>query len=91
MQILRRSLQRIVANPRIYNGVQAAFGAREVRRHVAPHLSQTEHKSLLDVGAGTGLYRSLVPDSARYIWQDIDPDKLATILPRSMVSAEQNG
>jgi ubiquinone/menaquinone biosynthesis C-methylase UbiE len=87
MRILRKALESIVAHPRVYDGVQALFGAHEVRRHVAPYLRETEHKSVLDVGAGTGLYRALVPDTAQYIWQDIDPKKLAGFRRRHSASS----
>ena len=31
---------------------------------------------MLDAGAGTGLYATIVPPSCRYVWLDNDPEKL---------------
>jgi len=36
-----------------------------------------EGKRVLDVGAGTGLYRPMLPPTAQYCWWDLDPGKLA--------------
>ena len=69
-------LHRAVAKPWVYDRVQMLFGLKQTHQRLAPYLAETHHKTVLDVGAGTGLYRSLVPETARYIWLDIDPEKL---------------
>jgi pyridine nucleotide-disulfide oxidoreductase family protein len=66
----------LVAKPWLYNVAQNLAGAETVRRHLRPRLQETGGKLVLDVGAGTGLYLSCFPPSARYIWLDPDPQKL---------------
>jgi pyridine nucleotide-disulfide oxidoreductase family protein len=66
----------LVAKPWLYNVAQSLAGAETVRRHLRPRLQETSGKLVLDVGAGTGLYLSCFPSSARYIWLDPDPQKL---------------
>ena len=39
------------------------------------HFSQFSGQSVLDVGAGTGLYASLLPPNTSYIWSDLAPLK----------------
>ncbi|HSB71885.1 MAG TPA: class I SAM-dependent methyltransferase [Candidatus Methylomirabilis sp.] len=60
----------------MYDLVQALFGARHTQARLAPWLASAERKRILDVGAGTGLQRSLVPETAWYIWLDVDWTKL---------------
>jgi pyridine nucleotide-disulfide oxidoreductase family protein len=67
----------LVAKPWLYNVAQNLAGAKTVRRHLRPRLQETSGKLVLDVGAGTGMYLSCYPASARYIWLDPDPQKLA--------------
>jgi SAM-dependent methyltransferase len=63
-------------NALLYDLIQYAVGANIVRRHLRPELRQVGEGIVLDIGAGTGLYASCVPDSARYVWCDNDPEKL---------------
>jgi SAM-dependent methyltransferase len=74
---LLRLVHWLVAKPWLYNVAQNLAGAETVRRHLRPRLEETGGKLVLDVGAGTGLYLSCFPASARYIWLDPDPQKLA--------------
>ena len=74
---LLRLVHWLVAKPWLYNVAQNLAGAEAVRRHLRPRLQETSGKLVLDVGAGTGLYLSCFPPSARYIWLDADPQKLA--------------
>jgi pyridine nucleotide-disulfide oxidoreductase family protein len=73
---LLRLVHRLVAKPWLYNVAQSLAGAETVRRHLRPRLQETSGKLVLDVGAGTGLYLSCFPPTARYIWLDPDPQKL---------------
>ena len=75
--MLHSLAHKIVSQPRVYDWVQKAVGAEEVGRFLAPHLKESAGHSLLDVGAGTGNNRRLLPDSTRYIWMDNDPQKLS--------------
>src|SRR5205809_252524 len=65
--------------PALYDFVQFAAGLRIVRRRLAPHFAGLERARVLDVGGGTGLYRSLIPSSVRYVCLDNDPAKLARL------------
>ena len=68
-----------VLPPRLYDAVQVALGLRLAYERLAPHLTGLEGSTVLDVGGGTGLYRSLLPRSARYICLDNDVRKLARL------------
>jgi ubiquinone/menaquinone biosynthesis C-methylase UbiE len=68
---------KIVSQPRVYDWVQKAVGADVVGRFLAPHLAETADHSVLDVGAGTGINRRLMPESTRYVWMDNDTQKLS--------------
>jgi ubiquinone/menaquinone biosynthesis C-methylase UbiE len=74
----------MTASSWIYNQVQMLFGLKQTQQRLAPYLAEADQKILLDVGAGTGLYESLVPETARYIWLDIDPDRLRSFQRRRM-------
>jgi ubiquinone/menaquinone biosynthesis C-methylase UbiE len=77
ISFVSRSASRLVAaSPWIYDRVQAFFGLRQARERLAPYIADACGKRILDVGAGTGLYRSLVPATATYVWVDIDWTKL---------------
>ena len=66
----------LVARPWAYNVTQRLAGLEIIKRRVAPILAATAGKTVLDVGAGTGLYVSALPRSAHHIWFDGDPQKL---------------
>jgi ubiquinone/menaquinone biosynthesis C-methylase UbiE len=68
---------RIAAQPFVYDLIQRLAGAAEIRTRLQRWLGETAGYSVLDVGAGTGLYVSCFPPSARYVWLDNDPQKLA--------------
>ena len=71
------ALHRLVARPAVYDLVQAAAGASFVRRRLRDLVPRMPAGSIvIDVGAGTGLYRNIWPASYRYICLDIDPLKL---------------
>lgn len=75
MSILYAFLRRVISPACGYDRIQALFGAEQVRLILTPLLLETGGKAVLDVGAGTGLYRAAVPDAARYIWMDNDLQK----------------
>jgi ubiquinone/menaquinone biosynthesis C-methylase UbiE len=81
--MLSKILHAIVANPVIYDTVQRLAGMEQVRQRLQPHFAQTEGRTVLDVGAGTGLYLSAFPPSAKYLWLDNDPQKLQGFRARS--------
>lgn len=74
--MLRPLLHRIVAQPAVYDTVQRLAGYKVTLRRLQPVLAETADQSVLDVGAGTGLYVAALPASARYLWLDNDTDKL---------------
>ena len=69
-------LHRVVAVPRVYDWVQRVVGTPETAQRLRRHLADTAGKTVLDVGAGTGKARAFVPEDARYVWLDPDPQKL---------------
>ena len=75
-------LHRIVAIPFVYNLVQRLAGREEGHRRMRPYLAQTMGRTVLEVGAGTGDWAMMLPPTARYIWFDNDPQKLAGFLSR---------
>jgi SAM-dependent methyltransferase len=75
--MLQRVLHRIVAVPFVYNLVQRLAGREEGHRRMRPFLKQTGGGTVLEVGAGTGDWAQVLPPTARYIWFDNDPQKLA--------------
>jgi ubiquinone/menaquinone biosynthesis C-methylase UbiE len=76
LHFLYKLLHYAAAKPWVYDQIQTVFGLKQTQQRLAPYLAETYGKILLDVGAGTGLYRSLVPETARYIWLDIDSEQL---------------
>lgn len=88
MSLLRQFLHRMVANPKVYNQIQAILGFEQTRRHLRSYLAQTSRKVMLDVGAGTGHYRSLVSETARYLWLDMDIEKLREFRQRQNLSSD---
>lgn len=64
-------------NSRVYDWVQLLAGAEEVHRRIAAQIHYLGCVNcVLDVGGGTGLYRSLWPAAVRCICLDISMDKL---------------
>jgi ubiquinone/menaquinone biosynthesis C-methylase UbiE len=71
-----RALGSLVAIPFVYDLVQRLAGVEKIFGRIRPLLGQAEGGVVLDAGAGTGNLESLLPESARYIWLDSDPQKL---------------
>ena len=74
--LLHAAAERLAAPPAIYNLLQRIFGQRKNAERVAQVLAGYGGKIILDVGAGTGLYRDAMPPGTRYVWLDEDPRKL---------------
>ncbi len=69
-------LHKVAANPRVYDWIQQAVGCERVFSRVQRHFELSPGRSVLEVGAGTGLLRSYLPVQSKYIWLDSDPQKL---------------
>jgi ubiquinone/menaquinone biosynthesis C-methylase UbiE len=77
--LLTELLHRVVANPVVYDTVQAIAGtSSELDHRLAEHVGELPARPIiLDVGGGSGLPPSLWPKDATYLCLDIDPVKLA--------------
>src|SRR5687767_11468963 len=89
--MLSRIAHRVVAHPWVYDGIQALLGHKQSCKHLAPYLLVTAGCSVLEIGAGTGLWWPVVPRSAFYIWMDNDPVKLRGFLAKQPASAAMLG
>ena len=76
MSFLHSFASRVVSNPWVYDHVQAFFGLKQMQQRLKPYFEDTVEKTVLDVGAGTGLGMRVLPPSSRYIWMDVDTEKL---------------
>ena len=75
--MLHSCLHKIVAIPWIYDLCQLLAGASTNRKVFLEEFEPLAGKgSVLDVGGGTGLYRSLLPLEWKYFCLDPDPQKL---------------
>jgi SAM-dependent methyltransferase len=72
-------LRELADSPRLYDAVQRAAGARQIRERLRPHVRGFSGTRVVDVGAGTGTYVDAVPDPAEYVAVDLDPVKLARL------------
>jgi SAM-dependent methyltransferase len=79
---LVRVLHAIAAQPSVYDRIQDLAGARELRARVARRLADTNSKTVLDIGAGTGTLAGELPATSTYVWLDSDPRKLDGLLAR---------
>lgn len=75
--MLRRVLHSLVSNPKVYDVWQRAVGSEENIRRVRQRLTDMKGGIVLDAGAGTGEGLRSLPASAKYLWFDTDPQKLA--------------
>jgi SAM-dependent methyltransferase len=80
--LLNRFVQRFVEHPRVYDQIQSFVGLQKIQQRLAPYLGATGLKSVLDVGAGTGLYLNLLPKMAHYIGLDLDLPRLRKLSQR---------
>jgi ubiquinone/menaquinone biosynthesis C-methylase UbiE len=72
-------LEHVLDSPRLYDRVQKIFGLDELRRRVGSVLAHLDPGILLDVGAGTANFYSVVPDDFEYIALDPDDKKLMRV------------
>jgi SAM-dependent methyltransferase len=64
------------------------LGVKGSQKRLQPYLADTANKVLLDVGAGTGLQRSLVFGAAQYLWLDNDLKKLQGFIKRHAIAQD---
>jgi ubiquinone/menaquinone biosynthesis C-methylase UbiE len=76
VSVVRDLLHTITAQPIVYDAIQQLVGIQHSIDRLRPHLAETAGSTVLDVGAGTGLFFPAFPPSARYLWLDNDPKKL---------------
>lgn len=81
--MMKHLLHTLVAKPLVYDTLQRAVGRDYILRKLRPHFAVTGGSTVLDIGAGTGLYRAAFPRSARYVWLDNDAEKLGGFLARA--------
>jgi SAM-dependent methyltransferase len=74
----------VLANSRVYDFAQAHGGGRPIAAQLQAALPPTERKTVLDVGAGTGMVATLLPPTARYVWLDNDAVKLPGLLAKAV-------
>jgi ubiquinone/menaquinone biosynthesis C-methylase UbiE len=70
-------LEKIVAIPRVYDGVQRMAGREENYRRLMPFLLRAKGETLLEAGAGTGEITRILDPTTRYTWLDNDSRKLS--------------
>ena len=86
-------IHRIVAIPLVYDAAQLLAGVRQTRnvlRNLVADLP-LETASVLDIGGGTGLLRTLFPPGTRYTCLDNDPQKLGGFRAKNPDSAAVEG
>jgi len=83
MSFITSLLHRFASDPRVFDLLQHHLGLEQQHEHLAPHLSQIDAQTVLDVGAGTGNHASLLPESASYLGLDLDHDKLKALRAKS--------
>ena len=86
--LLTKPLHRIVANPWVYDMVQILAGRRQLDRQLAAQIAPLRSASfVLDVGGGTGLSRTLWPETCAYMCLDLDSRKLEVLRGKSQTMA----
>jgi ubiquinone/menaquinone biosynthesis C-methylase UbiE len=82
MRRLGELLDGIISEPWAFDWAQHLLGLQEQRRRLAPLLVHTDGQIVLDIGAGTGNYAPLLPDSAKHVGLDIDRKKLQSFMTK---------
>ena len=75
--MITRLAHRVASHPAVYDAIQRTVGTPRTRELLREHLAGAAGKTVLDVGAGTGRLRDTLPDGAKYVWLDNDPQKLS--------------
>lgn len=76
------ALNRLLEHPGLYDAIQRAAGVERTKQLLLPYFKQIGSDTVVDVGAGTGVYAELVPPEAAYVGVDVDAGKLARIVER---------
>lgn len=67
-------IRSILSYPWVYDALQNLMGAKKIRRElVSEFIRPQSHCHLLDVGCGTGIMLSYLPESIHYWGYDINP------------------
>lgn len=75
--MIARALHRLAAQPGVYDLTQCLVGVPRVRRRVAARIAGLGLSGVVvDLGGGTGMFRSLWPSPRCYVCLDLDPAKL---------------
>ena len=84
---LSGAIGRILGSPALTAVLQRLCGTRQTLDRLRPLVADTAGQRVLDVGAGTGIARVLLPDRQGYIWLDEDAAKLRGVDPSDRVRA----
>lgn len=87
---LRGLSDMLASSPKVYDTIQRLAGFSKVSPLLRSYFEEVDGFTLLDVGAGTGLYLPLLPAGAKYIWTDIDPQKLVGFRKRASGRQKEN-
>lgn len=74
-----RLFSRFVHHPQVYEFIQNLFGANQIRERLRHHIRALENKTILDVGAGTGIYRTAF-QGGHYIALERDPKRVSFLI-----------
>jgi len=87
MSPLKKLLHRVASNPRVFDWIQRSLGLEHTHRRLTPYLSRTDKQVVLDIGAGTGNFSTLIPESATHLALDIDLKRLRALKAKHPSSA----
>lgn len=75
--MLLRLMHSLASNSSVYNAIQWLAGATTVRRRIQQHTGVCAgHKTVVDIGGGTGALRAYLPPDCRYLCLDVEAAKL---------------
>jgi ubiquinone/menaquinone biosynthesis C-methylase UbiE len=69
-------LHRIVAHPWVYDRIQILAGQEQTLHRLSKQTATLHPETVVDVGGGTGIWRTLWPAGCRYVCLDIEMPKL---------------
>jgi ubiquinone/menaquinone biosynthesis C-methylase UbiE len=76
MTALMKVFHKIAAHPWVYDRIQIAAGREEVFKWITRQIPAMRADCVVDVGGGTGGWRSLWPADCRYVCLDVELPKL---------------
>lgn len=82
--LLRRVYHSALARPTVYDFLQRHGGGVPIAARVRTVLAGTAGRTVLDVGAGTGMVADILPSEARYVWLDNDRLKLTGFIAKGV-------